>query len=40
MPTPQNEINSEIFNRLKSQTEIEYGPVPLTVVTHHHEESL
>ena len=26
------------FGKLKSETEIEYGPVPLTVVTHHHEE--
>ena len=26
------------FGKLKSETEIEYGPIPLTVVTHHHEE--
>lgn len=26
------------FGKLKSETEIEYGPIPLTVVTHHREE--
>lgn len=26
------------FGKLKSKTEIDYGPIPLTVVTHHHEE--
>ena len=26
------------FGKLKSGIEIEYGPIPLTVVTHHHEE--